>query len=489
MQNFPLKMKAEFKSENLIVKDVYIEVRLPQKDKDEIFLDCFPTDEQFKKIIGKHNFSITGISTDDFNSYDKITIKEAIYMKFLPLLDLKNEEKYHIIFQCMDLYAEVEQNNSEEKDIEGHFYINLLASLSPNKVFDRKPSGIVKVSEYTTHKFNLDENFVISFDTKYFYDQEKQTKEQIENICYFSNIAEFNFNGNLNDIEHYSKLLNDFLMLMSFGIRKRVVHTGWVVNNNKKFILKLKRDIIVPEYKGENLLPNYLIEPNELNNFIRSSYKIFRELNHQDIIRRAIFPLLTEAKISTESQFLILFSCLESILSYHKKNKQFENIIEEEDFKSIRGLIQGELKDLFSNCSKNNISEKQVEILKKYDSNKRAMVYQKISELNRPSFKMILDDFCNEYSLDLKDLWSITESNQGISLTQIRNKLIHGDALNFNQHKSLIIAYEHLKTVVERMILKILEWDISKTRVVPSKIKNNLIFKEDVVRHMKLLDG
>lgn len=487
MYNFPLKMKAEFKSEDLLINDIYIEVRLPEKNKDEIYIDCFPTNKQFKKIIGKHNFSITGISTDDFNFYDKITIKEAVYMKFLPLLELKDEEKYHIIFQCMDLYAEVEQNNNEEKSIEGYFYINLLASLSPNKVFDHKPSGVVKVLEYTTHKFNLDENFVISFDTKYFYDIEKQTEEQIENICYFSNIAEFNFKGNLNDIEHYSKLLNDFLMLMSFGIRKRVVHTGWVATNQKKSILKMKRNIVVPEYKGENLFPNYLIEPNELNNFISSSYKIFRELNHQDIIRRAIFPLPTEAKSYTEPQFLILFSCLESILLYHKKNKQFENIIEEEEFQSIRGLIQGELKDLFTNCSKNNISEKQVEILKKYNSNKRAMVYQKINELNRPPFKMILDDFCIDYSLEIKDLWSITESQEGISLSQIRNKLIHGDTLNFNQHKSLIIAKEHLKTIVERMILKVLGWDINETRVAPSKVKNILIFKEDVVRHMKLL--
>lgn len=85
-------------------------------------------------------------------------------------------------------------------------------------------------------------------------------------------------------------------------------------------------------------------------------------------------------------------------------------------------------------------------------------------------------------------MWSITESNQGISLSQIRNKLIHGDTLNFNQHKSLIIAKEHLKIAVERMILKVLEWDISKTRVSPSKIKNNNNLQEDVVKHMKLLD-
>lgn len=314
-------MKAEFRSENLIINEVDIEVILPKKNKDEIYLNCFPTDEQLKNIIEKHNFSITGISIDGSNFYDKISIEDAVRINFIPPSDSKSKERLHLIFQCDGIYAEVERNNNEEKEIEGYFNINLLASLSPNKVFDRKPSGVVEVSEYTTHKFNLDENFVISFDTKYFYDFEKQTEEQIETICYFSNIAEFNFNGNLNDIEHYSKLLNDFLMLMSFGIRKRVVHTGWVANNNKKSILKMKRDIVVPEYNGENLFPNYLIEPNDLNNFISSAYKIFRELNHKDIIRRAIFPLPTEAESLTEPHFLILFSCLESILLFHKKKQ------------------------------------------------------------------------------------------------------------------------------------------------------------------------
>lgn len=66
-----------------------------------------------------------------------------------------------------------------------------------------------------------------------------------------------------------------------------------------------------------------------------------------------------------------------------------EDIIKKKDFKSILPLIKRRLEHLFTNSDENGISDKQIEILKKYDSDKIDMVFQKINELNRPTFKMI----------------------------------------------------------------------------------------------------
>ena len=482
MIDFPLRINAKLQSGNFVINDVYSEIRFPKNDQDEIFIDCFPTNEQVGMILGKHAFSITGVAVDECNNYNKIIIEEARFNKILTHKIANKKESYQIIFHCMDLYSEYKRDNLKTiENIEGWFNISLLASIGPHKVFDRKLSGIVNILSYKTYKFNLESDFTITFDTMYFNDLENKFENQIASVSYVKNVAEFSFVGNFNKIEHYSKLLNDFLMLLSFAIRKRTVCTGWCANNGKEHVKYIKRNIVIPEYKDEHLFPDYLIKPSELKNFLESSFPKFKKLENNELIRRAIFPIPTDDRISTESYFLILFSCLESILLYHKKYKRLETIINDAEFQTIRPIIQKTLKSLFLN-------DKESEILKNYDSNKRKMVYQKISELNRPSFKTILDDFCSDYDLNLHDLWEITETKNGISLTQIRNKLIHGDIFPSSYFESIIIAQNHLRVIVERMILKVLDWDIEKTRVAPSKFINNIVSKENILKHMKLLN-
>lgn len=483
-----LKIVVNLISKEKKIENVYCEIKLPKSDKEEIYINCFPTTDQFKEMIGSHKFKIIGKPYDKFCFYDQIIVRDSIITKILPNKISKTEKSYLIIILCMDFYGEYEKSNIDKnKSISGWFYVSLLASLSPNKVLDCKPSGEINVTPYSTHKFSLDKKFTISFDTKYYYDSQLKYDEQIANVSYFKNVAEFNFRGSIKEVEHYSTLLDDLLMLMSFAIRKRTVCTGWIAESSSKYIIYIKRNIVIPSYKDENLLPNYLVEPNDLKIFLDHTFSKLYNLKHKEIIKRAIFPVPSANETGTEPSILLLFSCLESILLYHKKNKNYETIIDEDSFHIIRNDIARNLKQLLKSYKSNDITKRKSEVLKKYDSTRRKMFYDKISELNRPSFKMILEDFCSDYSLVLDDLWPITDSETGISLSEIRNKLIHGEVFDPAKNKSLIVAEFHLQAIVERMILKILEWDIKKTRVAKEKITNNAIFREDLKYHMKSL--
>ncbi len=488
MIDLPIKINAKLVSAELELNDVYIEIYLPKNDEDEIYANCMPNNNQLKLLLGKYAFAIEGISVDQFNLYNKIKIKEAVFHDMLPRRINKDEESYLVKLLLMDFYAEYEGDISKkEQEINGWYYVNRLANLSPHKVLECKSSGEIKVEPYTTNDFSLSDNFIIKLDTKYFYDSDEKRKDQISTVSYFRNVAEFSFQGLFEEIENYSYKLDDFLMLMSFGIRKRTVCTGWIANNKSKFIKFIKRDIVIPPYKDENLLPNYLIEPNELKNFLIHSYRKYQSIDNKDILQRAISPIPIDEKVGTEPTYLILFSCLESILLYYKKINNLETIINEDDFKIIKISFEDYLKNIFSKPDEVSFTEKQINILKGYLPYKRKMVYEKISELNRPSFNSILEKFCGDYNLDLSDLWPLANSHNKISLSQIRNKLIHGDTFKAVQHKSLIIALEHLNIIVERMILKILEWPLEKTRVSPEKIKNSYLFQEDINQHMKIL--
>lgn len=66
---------------------------------------------------------------------------------------------------------------------------------------------------------------------------------------------------------------------------------------------------------------------------------------------------------------------------------------------------------------------------------------------------------CEQYRVGLSDLWPVTDHRNGISLAQIRNKLIHGYFIAPEFEQSLWVARVHLEWVVERLLLAVLGWD------------------------------
>ncbi|MEQ1531465.1 MAG: hypothetical protein ABL925_19290 [Methylococcales bacterium] len=71
------------------------------------------------------------------------------------------------------------------------------------------------------------------------------------------------------------------------------------------------------------------------------------------------------------------------------------------------------------------------------------------------------------YSIDLTDLWPVFGGSGLAGLADIRNKLIHGDPFGHEMFQSLIVANEHLKYTLERVLSRVLQWDIAETKVNP----------------------
>ena len=59
-------------------------------------------------------------------------------------------------------------------------------------------------------------------------------------------------------------------------------------------------------------------------------------------------------------------------------------------------------------------------------------------------------------------------------LTDIRNKLIHGDPFPHDLFGALIVANEHLQYTLERVLVRVLGWDVGETKVKPSYLRVNL---------------
>lgn len=80
-----------------------------------------------------------------------------------------------------------------------------------------------------------------------------------------------------------------------------------------------------------------------------------------------------------------------------------------------------------------------------------------------------------EYSFDLKDLWQMFDGKN--SLYKIRNKITHGELVENSDYPSIIVAKQHLRWSIERIITKILGIDLEKTDISPKSLSNFLQFQ------------
>jgi hypothetical protein len=109
---------------------------------------------------------------------------------------------------------------------------------------------------------------------------------------------------------------------------------------------------------------------------------------------------------------------------------------------------------------------------------KKTLMKQKLSELNRVSLGAAFEEFCKHYSVHLTDLWPVVKSDSGMSLNDVRNKLVHGEHFGPDQYEALNFAELHLRWTVERMVLSVLNWPIDKSRVSPESLQGWIAYKE-----------
>jgi hypothetical protein len=99
----------------------------------------------------------------------------------------------------------------------------------------------------------------------------------------------------------------------------------------------------------------------------------------------------------------------------------------------------------------------------------RKLIYENLSALERISLSHAFKKFCEVYSVDLSDLWPISGGgDKKWSLTFIRNKLVHGEVFPSFKMGALMVATEHLRWTLERMILGYFGWSVEKSNVSPS---------------------
>ncbi len=463
------------------IEKLRCKVFLPEKPKDRVLIILLPSSEQALFIERAFNkfwkFSILAerkeldetllrISAD--NVYSLGMTSKAYGINLLESIweaeptDLRIE---HIL-------------NREISPTECRFWITPSIVLTPAQIISSSYTGEVKVESVRTKSFSLSNDLFLNFQKHY-----KHRKNEVGDTVTTSYlVAETNLwndpKGSEKIDDKLLRQLDDFLLLSSFASRQRSVCIGWEVFDSIGHTRFYRGNISIPDSKSTYYVDDGLIEPQHYEDFLQQAYSKFVNETFIDLLRDSIRGVLPHKGLTAEARFTSLFSSLETLVLLFRRQNNLEFIFSQEDeakeWKETKKKMQKWLKE------QNLLAGKE-------KTEKRKLVYENLSSLERISFSYAFNKHCDYYKVDLSDLWGITGGGNNWSLTTIRNKIVHGDEFADYKFSALFVATQHLQWTLERLLLAYFEWDLSKSYVNKDFLSRNLIAHQEQENNRKLI--
>jgi hypothetical protein len=459
------------------VNDVLCKIFLPKRLTEPIELYFYPDKEQRSKLENIFEFSIIGELKGFSGKLETRIQSDKVYFKTGSTVHWgHNIAESVFIGEPIDLrvrkflYRNVEDSLQKT---EGSFWLTPSVLLSPAKTVERSYNGNVKVETIRQFNFTLANGFSLVFDKQFRYIK----NENNDDITFTELVAGFEIGDekqDINDTENDNVgHLDDFLMLVSFAERYRCICLGWDFINSEGHTKYYRRNLTIPKIREKQNVFETLIDIQDFDDFIKQTYSKFIEINPKDLIRQAIQYTTYREDRSLENSFFTLYAALETLMLCFRQNHRLDAVFDSPD---EWNRFQEDLKAWLKIYSQLNS-----------DKNKRTLVYEKIPELNRISFATVVKRLCDFYSVDLGDLWPLLKNPKGISLSEIRNMLVHGKTFNPLQLRALIVAKEHLLWIMERLILAVLGWPISRSRVNKDYLAHYMACYKDWEKDQKIL--
>lgn len=398
---------------------------------------------------------------------------------------IKSECKYYSK-EVNECYVELQANDffiADTVSWEIGSCSSIIFWVSPNdkiqvpQIINQMNDGTVEVNHCNKEnfKFKLHDDIFVQFDKMY--DYEKKGKGYAASPYLIAIVTGNIAITNLSDVLLKIKpMLDEFLLLISFAFRTCIVWTGFELTlGNHQHCTYYRGNCLFPDGKGRPSIRDGVVEFREFKNFMDHIYPIFKKSTYKESLKHAIYVLCpgNSQNIILEENYLILFAALEAIVLTYRRTVNREFILSKDECKSlnkaVKNTIHHEVKDKI----------------------KRGELYSKLPELNRVALRTVFDDFCKDNSIDLSSLWPVFEkSDHKPGLSDIRNKLVHGDTqemLGF-----LSYAHEHLQYVLERIVCSLLNWPLERTEINSGILKREivsvnkfLLIKEDAEKQFK----
>ena len=334
------------------------------------------------------------------------------------------------------------------------FFLTDSLLLNPNHFRTLHEDGSMSVERSDCEIFQLDGGRAIEFDSLY------RLKEDAEGciVQWAELIARGDPAASVTRDEAHELLLqmDDLLLLVSLAEGRRIACMGleWASQDQRTRLYRLGR--VLPVEKGGHSANDCLIEPHErFRPFLASAFRNLRGSPQYDLIKSALESMTTfDDDTSIGTSYQRIFSALETLVLAYRKNSGLEYVFS--DLKEWRQLA----KDLRGFLKEHPVASGQSR------KPQRAMLYDNIVALQRVSLRCATQALLDEHGIRIDDQWPLFDRKEGVSLTDIRNSITHGDCYSESQWGKILEAEESLRIVTLRVLLASLGWDHQRSRVL-----------------------
>lgn len=393
-------------------------VLLPKRVTDAVVLKFYPSRAQLPRLQASPVFSLRGRTRWNDRAYEFRATE--VWVGKGPWTGHRQGIAVHSDFSGEPIDFEFrwyERRKVRNVRIErGTFWLTPHRLVNAALSLERSYTGAVRVRIVTRPRFTLRTGITLHFRHHF-----KYVESGADETATFSElVAEFKPKRPLDEASLASMIgdLDDWLLLASLAARHRCVCTGYEYSGSRTFVTFYRRNLTLPT-KREVSFNETLIDVPEFYPFMRMAYRTFGRSNYKELLRQAIYPLADDRERTLESSYMGLFSGLESAF---------------------------------------------LSVARSQGWNKKQ--WPTISD----GFKL----FQTTHNVDLSDLWPLLDKSKGKTLTQIRNRVVHGDYLSPAQLNALGYAELHLRWTLERVVLALVGWPISSSRAAKSFLASNM---------------
>lgn len=308
-------------------------------------------------------------------------------------------------------------------------------------------------TKVTNSKIELAEDFPFEIEVLpyYFHDEgsEPDKHELMANILalHFKTVKSRTELPDDGFVELATELARDLCVLVSFLSRSWVTWYRYqlVTNDHMKDYIRETRKCNMEGLGWREAL----IEPHRSREFIRTGLTNYRKLreNGFDLFTPILYFVSANEKEHLEEQFTTLFLALEKIKDLFAREQDLLTNLNKKEFEKLHSII--------SNVIEKNVSNPEI-----LDRMKK-----KIPELNRPTFRFVLEKLLSSYDIDWKDL---QPPNHPFTMINTRGELFHSSKeLNLDR---LARDRHRLQIIIERLLLRLLGWsDLSRSLTFDTK--------------------
>ena len=370
------------------------------------------------------------------------------------------------------------------KNHEGQERTNIVFWISPNKyltpsmICSSSYTGEIKYERVQNLEFTIKDRLKLVFE-KHF---GSKTVKSGDLIQWSFLVACAQLNVPADDVETLKNNIlcdiDDFLLIAALVARERTACLGWTSTDKNSNATYYRGNYTFPESKDDSSLDEGVIDIQSFERFMEKCYPVFLRFKNKLALRNALYSAVPSSPHTLETSFLHMFTGLETLILDFRRRENLEFVLPEEKWGGLRKYLQS--------CIKGSIEPK-------LESKQRESIYRKLGELNRVPLGEAFDAFCQKYAINLVDLWPVFGEKGIAGLTDIRNKLVHGDPFPHDLFGALVVAREHLRYTLERVLVRVLGWDVGETKINPAYLARYFSVMKDLpferVRLSKYVGG